>query len=409
MTLSIAWKTPNKPLLNTHPRVSMKQEVSGILSSPSKTILVTHIIHPGEVTQTLGLVSNLMASQDARLSKLEADFKQQQKSWTLLEDLTLYDNESWNDLRDFAKPVKAIALPQDIPRNPARLKATVYPANGTDRIVLGNPARLKATIMRRKLDPEENANRGVCNFTRKINGMHVFIGNFTYVVYFMIIEDVSSIIDPRLSQVVLGKPFVEISNITHDPPEGVVWFTNGDNEVVYKMPHKINNTNHCRTLKKNIQNQSALETRRTRVEEWGTLPSDTVKNPKLSTYLVLFAHTYPTKDPQCSTQTHSSINAITIHTKQQSTSYDDGEKENKEEEDNLENTHVNPPTPPDPSTTFIIEKVLKFTPFLESLRLVPPSSNTKLICTKEEDGDVMFIKIIPKDDNFHKEEPKVGE
>ncbi|GJZ43667.1 MAK10-like protein, partial [Tanacetum coccineum] len=31
------------------------------------------------------------------------------------EDLTLYDNESWNDPRDFAKPVKAISLPQDVP------------------------------------------------------------------------------------------------------------------------------------------------------------------------------------------------------------------------------------------------------------------------------------------------------
>ncbi|GKA11107.1 hypothetical protein Tco_0690540 [Tanacetum coccineum] len=29
-------------------------------------------------------------------------------------DLTLYDNESWNDARDFAKPVKAISLPQDV-------------------------------------------------------------------------------------------------------------------------------------------------------------------------------------------------------------------------------------------------------------------------------------------------------
>ncbi|GJZ33891.1 MAK10-like protein [Tanacetum coccineum] len=36
------------------------------------------------------------------------------KSWALLEDLALYDNESWNDLRDFAKPVKAVALPQDV-------------------------------------------------------------------------------------------------------------------------------------------------------------------------------------------------------------------------------------------------------------------------------------------------------
>ncbi|GKD64693.1 hypothetical protein Tco_1306801 [Tanacetum coccineum] len=30
-------------------------------------------------------------------------------------DLALYDNESWNDPRDFAKTVKAITLPQDVP------------------------------------------------------------------------------------------------------------------------------------------------------------------------------------------------------------------------------------------------------------------------------------------------------
>ncbi|GKB50458.1 hypothetical protein Tco_0901211 [Tanacetum coccineum] len=30
-------------------------------------------------------------------------------------DLALYDNESWSDPRDFAKPVKAISLPQDVP------------------------------------------------------------------------------------------------------------------------------------------------------------------------------------------------------------------------------------------------------------------------------------------------------
>ncbi|GKB63736.1 hypothetical protein Tco_0919922 [Tanacetum coccineum] len=37
------------------------------------------------------------------------------ESWALLEDLSLYDNESWNDPRDFAKSVKAISLPQDVP------------------------------------------------------------------------------------------------------------------------------------------------------------------------------------------------------------------------------------------------------------------------------------------------------
>ncbi|GKC56810.1 hypothetical protein Tco_1084408 [Tanacetum coccineum] len=37
------------------------------------------------------------------------------ESWAILEDLSLYDNESWNDPRDFTKPVKAITLPQDVP------------------------------------------------------------------------------------------------------------------------------------------------------------------------------------------------------------------------------------------------------------------------------------------------------
>ncbi|GJS27853.1 putative reverse transcriptase domain-containing protein [Tanacetum coccineum] len=38
-----------------------------------------------------------------------------QESWALIKDLALYDNESWNDPRDFAKPVKAISLSYEIP------------------------------------------------------------------------------------------------------------------------------------------------------------------------------------------------------------------------------------------------------------------------------------------------------
>ncbi|GJY64283.1 hypothetical protein Tco_0465743 [Tanacetum coccineum] len=105
-------------------------------------------------------------------------------------------------------------------------------------------------IMRRKLDPRENSDGGVNNFTGRIKGIHVFIGNFTYVIDFMIVEDISLIIDARLSQVVLGKPVVEISNMTHDPPEGVVRFTNGTNEVAYKMPHKIEQYNSLSDLEK---------------------------------------------------------------------------------------------------------------------------------------------------------------
>ncbi|GKA24291.1 MAK10-like protein [Tanacetum coccineum] len=38
-----------------------------------------------------------------------------EESWAILKDLDLYDNESWNDPRDFPKSVKAIALSQDVP------------------------------------------------------------------------------------------------------------------------------------------------------------------------------------------------------------------------------------------------------------------------------------------------------
>ncbi|GJS28976.1 hypothetical protein Tco_0489596 [Tanacetum coccineum] len=67
---------------------------------------------------------------------------------------------------------------------------------------------------------------------------------------FMIVEDISLIIDPRLSQVVLGRPFIEISNITNDLPEGVVRFTNKNNEVAYKIPHKIEQYNSLSDLEK---------------------------------------------------------------------------------------------------------------------------------------------------------------
>ncbi|GJW89104.1 hypothetical protein Tco_0164444 [Tanacetum coccineum] len=139
----------------------------------------------------------------------------------------------------------------------------------------------------------------------------------------------------------------------------------------------------------------------------GTLPSNTVKNPKLGTHPVLFARSYPTMDSQCSTQIHSLINTITIHPTQQSDSHNRTE-ENEEEDRGSPENHPDSPTPPDPSISFITEKVLKFNSLFESLRLVPLLPNAKLVCTKEGDGDVMFIEIIPKDDNSHKEEPKPG-
>ncbi|GKF88088.1 hypothetical protein Tco_0258965 [Tanacetum coccineum] len=59
----------------------------------------------------------------------------------------------------------------------------------------------------------------------------------------------------------------------------------------------------------------------------GTLPSDTVKNPKLSTSPDSSARSYPTIDPQCSTHVHGLINTIMTYPKKQNDSRDSMVKE----------------------------------------------------------------------------------
>ncbi|GJY65306.1 hypothetical protein Tco_0467544 [Tanacetum coccineum] len=94
-------------------------------------------------------------------------------------------------------------------------------------------------IMTSCLAPRKNPKSPIRlnNFTGRAKGMHILVGNFTYVSDFMIIEDISSVIDPRVSHVVLGKPFVELSGMTYDSSLGVVRLKNGNEEIAYKMPH----------------------------------------------------------------------------------------------------------------------------------------------------------------------------
>nr|GEW15993.1 retrotransposon Orf1 [Tanacetum cinerariifolium] len=100
-------------------------------------------------------------------------------------------------------------------------------------------------IMWKQLEPREDPEgiRGISNFIGRIRCVHIFLGNFTYVLDFMIVEDISSIIDPMLSQVVLGKPFVKISNMTCDLSLGIVRFAIGAGDIAYKIPYKIEKFN----------------------------------------------------------------------------------------------------------------------------------------------------------------------
>ncbi|GJY81502.1 hypothetical protein Tco_0494253 [Tanacetum coccineum] len=76
------------------------------------TRFLAQFFPPGGTTKLCNdiLIRNIDQAAGGKLRDRNA-----KESWALLEDLALYDNESWNDPRDFAKPVKAIALPQDVP------------------------------------------------------------------------------------------------------------------------------------------------------------------------------------------------------------------------------------------------------------------------------------------------------
>nr|GEU54100.1 MAK10-like protein [Tanacetum cinerariifolium] len=75
------------------------------------------------------------------------------ESWAILEDLAIYDNKSWNDPRDFAKPVKEIALPQDVPSTSDR--RLIGLENQVQRLMLAHLAPTQPTHMNKITTPCE--------------------------------------------------------------------------------------------------------------------------------------------------------------------------------------------------------------------------------------------------------------
>jgi hypothetical protein len=97
-------------------------------------------------------------------------------------------------------------------------------------------------IEKTRLEPRRDPKYpgGVCNFVGRVKGLHVFVGNFTFVTDFMIVEDLANVIDCRLSNVVFGKPFVEESKLEYDEVEGTIRFTSSTDSITYRMPNRMN-------------------------------------------------------------------------------------------------------------------------------------------------------------------------
>ncbi|GJS85780.1 hypothetical protein Tco_0752321 [Tanacetum coccineum] len=228
------------------------------------------------------------------------------ESWAILEDLALYDNETWNDPRDFTKPVKAITLPQDVPSTSDR--CLIKLENQVQRLMEAHLAPTQPTQVNKITTPCE-----ICS-------------------------------GPQDTQ-----------NCMENPEQAFVEYTSS-------------RTDEAGVLKA-ITDRIA-----------GTLPSDMDKNLKLGTHPVSSARSYPKMNPQCSTQIHSLINAMTIHPKKPEESY---VNELVVKQENPGDTNSNPHPQPDPLAFIATEQ--------------------------EDDGEVMFIEIIRDDDEPQNKDPNKGE
>ncbi|GJZ87063.1 hypothetical protein Tco_0658673 [Tanacetum coccineum] len=174
----------------------------------------------------------------------------------LAPNLALYDKEIWNDPRDFAKPVKAIALPQDVP--------------STSDHHLREIENQVQCLMEAHLAPTQptqvNKVTTSCEICSSPHDTQYCIEDPEQAFF----EYASSRTDEA------GDLEALVSNFMASQDARLAKFEPDFKQQQSEMTNKIN------TVLKAITNQIA-----------GGLSSDTVKNPKLSTSPVLFACSYP--------------------------------------------------------------------------------------------------------------------
>ncbi|GJW43851.1 hypothetical protein Tco_0072650 [Tanacetum coccineum] len=231
-------------------------------------------------------------------------------------DLALNDNESWNDPRDFAKPVKAISLPQD-----------VLSTSDHRLIELENQVqRLMETHIAPMQPIQVNKITSSCEICSGPHDTQYCMENTEQA----FVEYASSRTDEARGRCYTFKPDQNNLGDTYNPPwksqpnlsqsnlEGLVSnFMASQDARMFKFEADFKQQQSEMTNKIDI----VLKAITTRMA--GALPSDTVKNPTQninSTSPALSARSYPTVDPQCSSHPFTTINAVKTCSKEASRS-----------------------------------------------------------------------------------------
>ena len=74
------------------------------------------------------------------------------------------------------------------------------------------------------------------NIVARVEPLHVFVGSFVYLVDFMVMENLGEFIDNELTQVIFGEPFKRLTNLDKKLVDGLITFSDGEEDYVYQMP-----------------------------------------------------------------------------------------------------------------------------------------------------------------------------
>ncbi|GKA56211.1 hypothetical protein Tco_0755283 [Tanacetum coccineum] len=77
------------------------------------------------------------------------------------------------------------------------------------------------------------------NLVVVVRDVYVFVGSFTYITDFVVLEDIGEFIQINKAEVVMGKPFRKITKVEYDCAKGLMYFKRIFDSYTFQMPRTI--------------------------------------------------------------------------------------------------------------------------------------------------------------------------
>lgn len=82
------------------------------------------------------------------------------------------------------------------------------------------------------------------NFVGEVKNVKIFIGTYSFLLDFMVFDDMSEFVECGLEEIILGEPFQKASGVEVDTINGLVWLSSNNDVTIFKMPQTVPNFKH---------------------------------------------------------------------------------------------------------------------------------------------------------------------